>query len=96
MLQFIVTNRCRLERHSSQLQPINGPCSKAIKVCFQDRVKVCTLRGSDQQKRRETDVKIGIYVGHENGMPWITIVRKQNIITERIADSRTWFGIHYA
>ena len=23
-------------------------------------------------------------VGHENGMPWITIVRKQNTITERI------------
>ena len=35
-------------------------------------------------------------VGHENGMPWITIVRKQNIISERITDSRTWFGIHYA
>ena len=31
--------------------------------------------------------------GQENGMPWITIVRKQNIITERIADLRTWFAI---
>ena len=35
-------------------------------------------------------------VRHENGMLWITIVRKQNIITERNVDSRTWFGIHYA
>ena len=37
-----------------------------------------------------------VSVGHENGMPWITIVRKQNTITERIVDSRTWFRIHYA
>ena len=35
-------------------------------------------------------------VGHENGMSWITIIRKQNRITERFADSRTWFGIHNA
>ena len=35
-------------------------------------------------------------VGHENGMPWITIVRNQNTITERIVNSRTWFAIHYA
>ena len=27
--------------------------------------------------------------GHEHGMPRVTIVRKQNTITERIVDSRT-------
>ena len=37
-----------------------------------------------------------VSVGHENGMPWITIVRKQNTTMERIVDSRNWFGIHYA
>ena len=29
------------------------------------------------------------FVGHEHGMPRVTIVRKQNTTTERIVDSRT-------
>ena len=34
---------------------------KTINRCFQDKSRVRTLRGSNLEKRRETNMKIGIY-----------------------------------